>query len=162
MKPSLPTSTKISFPILQPSPVKAIITAMGSHPPTSFELSPTMHTAPIAGPSRNVPTTPSTPTRRYREPTIDPELETPTKWMRILYGALVTTSSGSLLVCKVRMTSAFSPITPVLETLPELPVPDWSLLQGLPSKRYQSRKVLETHIDKLTQSLSDACNIIQV
>jgi DDE superfamily endonuclease len=162
MKPSLPTSTKTSFPILQPSPVKAIITAMGSHPPTSFELSPTTHTAPIAGPSRNAPATPSTPTRRYREPTIDPELETPTKRMRILYGALATTSSGSLLVSKVRMTSAFSPITPVLETLPELPVPDWSLLQDLDSKRYQSREVLETHIDELTQSLSDARNIIRV
>jgi hypothetical protein len=133
---------------------------MGSHPPTSFELSPTTHTAPIAGPSCNTPTTPSMLTRRYHEPTIDPELETPTKWMCVLYGTLATTSSGSLLVSKVWMTSAFSPITPVLKTLPELPVPDWSLLQH--SKRYQSREALETCVDKFTQSLSDAHNIIQV
>ena len=153
MKPSLPTSTKSSFPILQPSPVEAIITAMGSHPPTSFELSPTTHTAPIAGPSYNMPGTPSTPTRRYCEPIIDPELETPTKRMRVLYGALATTSSGSLLVSKARMTSAFSPITPVLETLPELPVPDWSLLQGLHSKGYQSHEALEKCVEELRKPI---------
>jgi hypothetical protein len=119
-----------------------------------------MHTAPIAGPFYNTPATPSMPTRRYCEPAIDPELETPMKWMHILYGALATTSSGPLLVSKVQITSAFLPIAPVLETLPELPIPNWFLLQGLPSKRYQPCKTLETHIDELTQSLSDACNII--
>jgi hypothetical protein len=41
LQPSLPTSTRGSFPITQPSPVRAIVHAMGSHPPTSFELSPT-------------------------------------------------------------------------------------------------------------------------
>ena len=88
MKLSLPTSTKTSFPILQPSPVQAIITVMGSHPPTSFDLSPMMHTAAFAC---NMPATPSMLTRRYCEPMIDPELETPMKWMHILYGALATT-----------------------------------------------------------------------
>jgi hypothetical protein len=134
MKLSLPISTKTFFPIIQPSPMKAIIAAMGSHHPTSFELSPVTHTAPIAGPFCNTPTTPSTLTRRYCEPTIDPELEMPTKQMCVLYGALATTLSGSLLVSKAWMMSAFSPITPVLKTLPEMPVPDWSLLQGLHSK----------------------------
>jgi hypothetical protein len=63
-------------------------------------------------------------------------------------------------VSRMWITSAFSPTAPVLKTLPELPLPDWSLLQGLHSKKYQSHEALETHIDKLTQSLSDACNII--
>jgi len=60
MKPSLPTSMKASFPLTQPSPVHAIIATMGSHPPTTFELSPTTHSAPIAGPSCIMPSIPST------------------------------------------------------------------------------------------------------
>ncbi|KAF8805308.1 hypothetical protein BYT27DRAFT_7234357 [Phlegmacium glaucopus] len=49
MKPSLLTSTN------------------PCSPPTSFELSPTTHTAPIASPSRNTPATPSTPTSRAHD-----------------------------------------------------------------------------------------------
>jgi hypothetical protein len=41
MAPSLPTSTKGTFPLPQPSPVRAIIAAMGAQPPMAFDLSPT-------------------------------------------------------------------------------------------------------------------------
>jgi hypothetical protein len=45
MKPSLPTSTKGSFPLLQPSPVHAIIAAFNSHPPTAFDVDVNTHMA---------------------------------------------------------------------------------------------------------------------
>ena len=38
----------------------------------------------------------------------------------------------------------------------------WITDEGLNSKIYQSCEALETHIEELTQSLSDACNIIWV
>src|SRR5882762_1569311 len=105
-KPSLPTSTKGSFPLLQPSPVRAIIKTMGSRPPTTFELSPTAHLAPTAGPSRitlSASPSPSPSNRRRRDPNIDPKLETPSKRMRIMYSALASTSSGSLLVSNISL-----------------------------------------------------------
>src|SRR5215472_980586 len=154
-KPSLPTSTATSFPILQPSPVRAIITAMGRDHPTSFELSPT------TTPHCNAHTVPSTPTRKHYQHTIDPELETPTKRMRMLHGALATTSSGSLLVSKTHITSAFPVSSPILGTLPELPHPDLSLLQVPRSTRYQSREVLEARADQLTESLSYSRDVIR-
>jgi len=39
IKPSLPTSTESSFPLPQPSPVQAIISAMDSQPLTALEPS---------------------------------------------------------------------------------------------------------------------------
>jgi hypothetical protein len=49
--------------------------------------------------------------------------------MRLLYSTLSSTSSGSFLVAKPRMTSANKIPAPVFEKLPELPPPDFSLLQ---------------------------------
>jgi len=37
MKPSFPFLTRASFPLLQASPIHAIIVAMGAHPPTAFD-----------------------------------------------------------------------------------------------------------------------------
>lgn len=45
------TSTKAGFPLVQPSPVRAIIAAMRAHPPTSFEVDPDTHTKATARPS---------------------------------------------------------------------------------------------------------------
>ena len=50
MRMSLPTSTKSSFPLQQPSPIQAVIAAMGSHTATALQLSPTA----FAGPSQMV------------------------------------------------------------------------------------------------------------
>ncbi|KZP24924.1 hypothetical protein FIBSPDRAFT_856278, partial [Athelia psychrophila] len=147
MKASLPTSTRSSFPLPQPSPVRAIITAMGTHPPTQFELSPT-HFA-LASP---------------REPQIDPALlpetpETPSKRMRLLYGTLATTSSGSLLVSKARLPSNYTPHQPVFETLPPLPQPEWSVLEKTPSS---SRAALEAENTMLREQLGYSRDIIRV
>ena len=51
MRASLPTLTKSTFLLQQPSPVRAVITAMGSYAATTLQLSPTAFTGPIAGPS---------------------------------------------------------------------------------------------------------------
>lgn len=57
------------------------------------------------------------------------------------------------------MTSAYKITAPVLEAMPELPKPDWSLLQRHNSR--QSRDQLLHMNDELTTSLSQSHNIIQ-
>jgi hypothetical protein len=98
------------------------------------------------------------PTRRQHDPEINPELETPSKHMHMLYSALATTSSSSLLVSKTQIMSATSILTPVLETLPELPHLNWSLLQQSHPTIYQA---IQGHVEELTENLSYSHNIIQ-
>ena len=109
MRVSLPTSTKSLFPLQQPSPVQAVIAAMGSYAATTLQLSPTAFTGPITGPSHITDlgspiSSPSPSRRRGQDPVIDPELDdaadTPTKRMRIFYSVLASTSLGSMLVGK--------------------------------------------------------------
>jgi hypothetical protein len=166
LKPSLPTSIKGSFPLPQPSPVHAVIAAMAAHPPTAFELSPTTLSITAAGPSSvHVPPSPLSPTisaqRRSFSRNIDPALETPSKRMQLMYGALGSTSSGSILVSKTRITSAYKVTAPVIEMLPELPAPNWTILQNQPPSGYQSRGALEDQNWALTESLECAQEIIQ-
>ncbi|KDR65048.1 hypothetical protein GALMADRAFT_260344 [Galerina marginata CBS 339.88] len=52
--------------------------------------------------------------------------------MRTLYTALSSTSSGSFLVSKTRLTSSTPVVAPVLEDVPPIPRPDWSLAHGTP------------------------------
>jgi hypothetical protein len=182
VKASLPTSTKAGFPLVQPSPVRAVIVAMGAHPPTSFEVDPDTHTRAIAGPSSSsissarreicdldidprlheppLSISPSS-RRRVHSPDIHPIADTPSKRMRILYGGLASTSSGSFLVAKTRMTSADKIPAPVFEPLPELPKPDWTLLQGPPPSTYQSREMLEQTNRELTEHLARSRDIIR-
>jgi len=165
MKPSLPTSTKSTFPITQPSPVQAIIAAMGTHRPTSFELSPTTNSLPIPGPSHTTPASLITPSRRRRisYPDTEPDPDTPSKRLHMMYSALATTSSGSLLVSKTRMTSAYTSTAPVFEEVPELPQPNWLLLRPDPLAQasYQTQENLEQSIKELTNSLSHSQDIIR-
>jgi DDE superfamily endonuclease len=158
LKPSLPTSIKGSFPLPQPSPVKAILSVMGSNPPTNFDLSPS-HNVP--GPSRIIPTSPVTPSRRPRSPAIDPSLESPSKKIRMLYSALSSTSSGSLLISNVKMTSSYKIPEPVLETVPDLPQPNWALLRSSNPGIYQSREALEQRNRELVESLAKSRDIIR-
>ncbi len=151
MKPSVPHSIKGAFPLPQASPIRAIMAAFHSNPPTAFDLSPSNHiAAPMHTNSRPVtpnasgsipmrPTTPESPTRRRipgqlgavaRDPCIDPMLYTPSKRMRSLYAGLSLTSSGSFLVSKAKITSSTPILHPVLEAPPTLPDPDWDLLNG--------------------------------
>ncbi|KIL62014.1 hypothetical protein M378DRAFT_81767, partial [Amanita muscaria Koide BX008] len=123
MMPSVPHSIKGSFPLPQPSPVRAIIAANRLHPPTAFDIDEETHT--LTG-------CPETPSRRHLvDPNVDPELYTPSKRMRMMHSAMASTSSGSLLVSKAKLTSEharhiISP--PVLEALPVLPQPNWDVL----------------------------------
>jgi hypothetical protein len=122
MKPAEATSVKGAFPMLQPSPVRAVMAAFRHQPPTAFDVDPETH-APVASGSGTVP---STPTRqRVRDPEIDPALYTPSKRMRLMTSALASTSSGSFLVSSSRITSQNSIPAPVLERPPQLPEPDW-------------------------------------
>ena len=106
---------------------------------------------------------PETPSRRCdRDPNIDPDLdETPSKRMRLMYGTLASTSSGSILVSKARMTSTYPVMKPVLEALPELPQPDWSLLKDPEPSIYQTRDMLEARNKELTNNLRNSQMIIR-
>ena len=74
--------------------------------------------------------------------------------MWIFYSAMGSTSSGSMLLSKTRITSVYEVAAPVLEDMPELPEPDWGLLEDLPATDgYQSRESLLTKIRQLTESL---------
>ena len=79
----------------------------------------------------------------------------------MLYNALASTSSGSLLVLKAKMTSSYKIPQPVLETVPDLPQPDWDLLGGADPRAYQSREALERQNHKLTDSLAKSRDIIR-
>ena len=139
MKPSLPTSTESSFPLPQPSLVQAIIAAMGSQPPMAFNLSPSHFMSTSA--SAFSPITLSHHPPLPHDPNIDPSLvpETPSKRLRFMYAGLASSSTGSLLLSKTRLTSSYPIHPPVLEALPKLPQHDWSLLEGWPSSSYESR-----------------------
>ncbi|KAF8160510.1 hypothetical protein BJ912DRAFT_891218 [Pholiota molesta] len=135
MKPSITSSVKGSFPLPQPSPVRAVMSAFNANPPTSFMVSPSTHTlhnqaTQIAHGEGEEP--PITPTRRRRYAEVDADLFTPSKRMRSLYAGLASTSSGSFLVSKTPLTSATPILDPVLEDLPHLPQPDWSLASKIP------------------------------
>ena len=160
MKPSLPTSTRGTFPLTQPSPVRAILKAMANQPPTSFDLSPTF-AQPIAGPSHIVPTTTPSPSRTLRHDIDSPEPDTPSKRMRIMYSELGATSSGSMLVSKTRITSAYKAAPPVIEKAPLLPEPDWTHLDKKMDTGYQSRESLLKQIESLTDSLHRSRDIIR-
>lgn len=80
MKPSEPSSVKGVFPLQQPSPVRAIMTAFRQHPPTTFDIDPYTHQAQEAEHQtqeiENMTSGDSTMTRRKRvnDVSIDPAL----------------------------------------------------------------------------------------
>jgi hypothetical protein len=165
MKPSLPTSTESAFPLPQPSPVHAIIATMGSRPPTQLETSPSHFPTASTNHGQTLLPRPIIPACHPQEscnPNIDPSLdpETPSKKMCIMYGALTSTSTGSLLLSKAHLTSSYSIRSPVLETLLELLQPDWSVLQPKLPSGPKSPHTLGTKIETLTSQLNCAHDII--
>lgn len=163
MKPRAPSSTRATFSTLQPSPIRAIISAMGTRPPTSFELSPTTHHHSTIHPQENTLPTPTT-SQRPRSEDIDPDLQPkpPTKRMRMLYGALAITLSGSLLVSKTRMTSSYKVSKPDIERMPELSQPDWTLTEAPYCNGYETREMLEERNAKLAVNLLRSREVIRV
>jgi hypothetical protein len=160
MKPSETTSVKASFPLPQPSPVRAIMRTFRENPPTAFDADPEHLTAPPCSPVASTsqrqltpPGTPPTPTRRRRD-----EFEsldyTPSKRMRLMSANLAQTNA-SYLISRTSITSADLPFEPVLEAAPPLPEPGWSLVDAA-TEGHQSRGEMEARITELTQSLRQA------
>ncbi|TFK31215.1 hypothetical protein BDQ12DRAFT_619282, partial [Crucibulum laeve] len=90
----------------------------------------------------------------------DPALFTPSKCIGTLYAAILSTSLGSCLVAKAKLTLA-TPITaPVLKTLPPLPQPDWSLAKQTPA--HQTNQELQHKNARLHTHLKRASVINQV
>jgi len=158
MKPSIATSVKGSFPLPQPEVVRTVMAAIDKNPPTSFSISPTTHR--VASGSENIP--PETPTRTRQRPLdIDPDLYTPTKRLRTLYGALGSNQEHRFLVSKSPLTSAVPITAPVLEVPPRIPPPEWSIAKEPPPQTWKSRQQLEDEISKLKTNLSIAHQHVQ-
>lgn len=149
MKPSEVTSTRSTFPLPMPSPVRCVIAAYYqnlSEPHTNqviedrpFNLSGTLQ----------LQSSPQTPTRTQSHPsrfTVGPSLFTPSKRARDIYEALESSQSGSRLITRPRLDSLVKPITPVIERQPHLPEPDWSLA-GMPTRPVEETPASPTGIE---------------
>jgi hypothetical protein len=78
-----------------------------------------------------------------------------------MYSNLSATTSGSLLVSKNRISSAYTVAAPIFEDVPLLPEPDWDLLNKRCVAGYQSRDSLLQQNAALTESLVQSKNIIR-
>lgn len=109
MKPEEVSSTRSTFPLPQPSPVRAVMAAFRNYNFTGAGLHP--NSPPHAGPSQ-FPGSMTTPTasnnqgaqKQPLDPASNPDLQTPSKQMRLLGVGLANTESGSILVTKTRTT----------------------------------------------------------
>jgi hypothetical protein len=147
LKPSIPHSVKGSFPLPQPSPVQAVMAVFHHQPLTSFDVSPSTHSV--------APSSPSESHRRARDPNIDPALYTPLKRMRMMYSTLGGMTTGLYLVSNTKFTSATPVPSIVLEKLPDLPQPDWSVLET-EHEGWKTRQQLERENKGLRSSLGHA------
>jgi len=96
------------------------------------------------------------PSYRKWGPEIDPSLYTPSKQMWILYTALNSTLSGSFLVSKTPLTSSIPIAAPVLEAVPQLHHPDWSLAYGNPAVTPKTYQDLQEENELLKKHLQQA------
>lgn len=175
MQPSQQTSTVSTFPLPQPSPVRAVMAAFrdyrfentgtGQSASTSSTPSSPSRNASLLTPSRTGPspltpsrTGPATP-KRLRDPASNPDMPTPSKRMRLLEAGLRNTTSGSFLVGKAKATHAcmsklISP--PIIEKPPLLPVPNWNLLQRERELDEYSKRELMDRVAVLEDGLGKA------
>jgi hypothetical protein len=159
MKPAIASSTKATFPLPQPSPVRAVMAAARNYKFTHQVLHP--DSPPTAGPTCTTRSEPSTPNlnKRYRDPLSNPELPTPTKRMRFLGAGLAATSASFLVEKKHVMVDEIKQIvaTPVLEHVPqEFEEPDWELLWGSRAPSSYSCAELKERCTALAESLRQA------
>ncbi|KAH8105566.1 hypothetical protein DFH11DRAFT_1518867 [Phellopilus nigrolimitatus] len=109
-----------------------------------------------------LPCTPNHTPKRTGDASIDPSLYTPSKHMRLMTGSLAMSSSGSFLVSSAKCSSSDMICAPVLEQPPDLPEPDWSLVETpVKSISLLSREELEERMESLTGNLKLAHNHIQ-
>ncbi|KAH8117889.1 hypothetical protein DFH11DRAFT_1504140 [Phellopilus nigrolimitatus] len=108
------------------------------------------------------PCTPQRAHKRAGDASIDPELYTPSKRMRLMTSTMAMSSSGSFLVSRAKCSSSDTIAAPVLEQPPVLPEPDWSLVgTHVKSATFLSRGELEGRVQSLTANLELARNHIQ-
>ncbi len=177
MKPSEYTSTKTTFPLEQPSPVRRIMAVFNHQPATQFEMDANAHLSPRAEgsvgspgrpssprlPSSPTPNAQTTPSKRRIDANSDPSLFTPSKRRRILTNSLAASSSGSFLVSNAVITSSQHIASPVLERPPPLREPDWDLLHvSRGSLASATKSQLEARCDKLTNELALSRQHVQV
>ncbi|KAI5118538.1 hypothetical protein M0805_008479 [Coniferiporia weirii] len=162
MKPSEVSSTTNTFPLPLPSPVRRVMAVFHHQAPTEFDVDPDTH---MAAPLILTPTTSNAhtvlaqhilmhATKRSGDTDVDPSLYTPPKRIRHMTASLARSSSGSFLVSRTKFTSSQNILAPVLEQPPEIPEPNWALLQR-PDRPINSfsRNELEQTNKKLTKSL---------
>ena len=80
--------------------------------------------------------------------------------MRILYNKLGAMASGSMLVSKTHITSAYKVAAPVIKNVPLLPEPHWTHLEKKIEVGDQSREYLLKENESLTKSLCHSRDII--
>ncbi|KAF5360338.1 hypothetical protein D9756_005089 [Leucocoprinus leucothites] len=130
MKPSLPSFSKGSFPLPQPSPVKAILKAFEEHPMIDYDAN---------------------------EMSIDPILTYSASLsgrMGLVCQSLQYTLSGSFLVLDTPHTSATPVLPPSLESTPSLPPVDWSLVKEPPQTGWVTQEAYKTEVQDLRTRLS--------
>lgn len=155
MKPSLATSTKATFPLPQPTPVRRVMATFYDHRRTAFELDPDTHATILVGGSASAPQTPPA----ILDSQIDPELLTPSKRGRILVGALAASKSAPFLVGTSKITSLNKIASPVFEQPPPMSFNEfrWETIGNRKGKGKEkesmTRGELEGAIDQLAERL---------
>ncbi|KIJ38660.1 hypothetical protein M422DRAFT_144204, partial [Sphaerobolus stellatus SS14] len=132
LKPSKPTSVKGGFPLVQPSPVHAIVEHLTLYRPTNFDLDPDharQHSAPLGSIPELPETDPNTPIRTINKP----RPFTPSKMVRILISRLSSTSSGSFLVSESPLRSDIPIQVPILEPSASLPASTFTINRVIPN-----------------------------
>ncbi|KIJ43156.1 hypothetical protein M422DRAFT_60339 [Sphaerobolus stellatus SS14] len=128
MKPSKRTSVKGTFPLVQPSPVRAVV--------NHLMLCRLTHT----------------PTRSINKP----RQFTPSNIVRILISQLSSTSTGSFLVSEPPLKSTIPILPPILEPLPSLPTSNISAGNiSLNTAEYMKEQLAEIILE-LAQQLTSA------
>lgn len=143
MKPSEPTAVRGSFPMVQPSPVKAVMKAFREVPPTNFDLMADTDLAidePEGGVRANnrgavadiAPETPRSP--RVQTINIVPQRRVrggteAVERLRILTTSLAKTKTGAYLVSKGTLAPDHPVPSIILPSMLDLPTPDWSILR---------------------------------
>lgn len=158
MKPSEVSSSRTTFPLPLPSPVRrlmAVFRHQQSTEPNRDETHEHMD-SPIASSSHTILETPPSSPSSQRGACIDPELFTPSKRMQLFNKTILASQTGSFLVSKPTSESPWIPLQPVFETAPpELPEPAWKLAADYCDNLSQlSRSSLESHIEALTGTLA--------
>ncbi|KIJ37580.1 hypothetical protein M422DRAFT_211326 [Sphaerobolus stellatus SS14] len=174
MKPSRATSIKGTFPLVQPSPVRAVIEHLTLYRPTHFDLDPD-HARPV----QPLPTI----TEAELDPNIDPSLQrapphtphrqfthnrtinrshpfTPSKAIRILISRLSATATGAFLVSNSPLKSITPILSPILESPPDLPTPNWDAAKhGIVVSKH-TKEELASIIAELAAELTSAQTLL--